>query len=164
VNATIGGGLRRGVRLGVDVGSVRIGVARCDPDAVLASPLVTVARDGRDVAAIAALAAETGAVEVVVGHPVSLSGAAGTAAAAASAYAAELAAAVAPTPVRLVDERLTTVTAHTRLAAAGRDARARREIVDQEAAVIILQGALDAERATGRAPGTLVAASAEAGS
>jgi putative Holliday junction resolvase len=150
---------RPGVRLGVDVGSVRVGVAACDPDGVLASPVETVARDPRadtDLTRIAALARELGAVEIVVGLPLSLSGKAGPAAATASDYAARLARTAGPIPVRLVDERLSTVSAHGNLASAGLGSRARRAVVDQAAAVIILQSALDAERATGRPPGEIV--------
>ena len=158
--------MRLGVRLGIDVGTVRVGVAVSDPDALLASPLETVARDsavtrgGRrdvpaDLARIAELAADHHAVELVVGLPLSLSGKPGAAAAAASDYAGELAAVVAPVPVRLVDERLSTVTAHDRLASAGKDSRARRRVVDQSAAAIILQSALDAERTSGKPPGEL---------
>jgi putative pre-16S rRNA nuclease len=151
-----GSGLRHGVRLGVDVGTVRIGVAACDPDGVLAAPLETIQRatsDRSDLARIAALAGELHAVEVVVGLPLSLSGSAGAAAAAAREYAGELAGALAPIPVRLVDERLSTVSAHGNLARAGLRSRARRDVVDQAAAVIILQSALDAERISGRPPG-----------
>lgn len=155
--------MRSGVRLGVDVGTVRVGVALSDPDAVLASPLETVARDRdrrrqvpADLARISQLAIEHQAVEVVVGLPLSLSGKPGAAAAAASDYARDLALAVAPLPVRLVDERLSTVTAHDRLASAGVGSRARRGVVDKAAAAIILQSALDAERASGCPPGRLV--------
>jgi putative Holliday junction resolvase len=152
-------GFRAGARLGVDVGSVRIGIAACDAAGVLASPVETVPRDPRrdtDLVRIAELAREAGAIEIVVGLPLSLSGKAGPAAAAASDYAARLARIVDPTPVRLVDERLSTVSAHGNLASAGLGSRARRAVVDQAAAVIILQSALDAERATGRPPGETV--------
>ncbi len=152
-------GLRAGVRLGVDVGSVRVGVASCDPAGVLASPVETVPRDPRgdaDLRRIAELAADREVVEIVVGLPISLSGKPGTAAATASDYATRLAAIATPTPVRLVDERLSTVSAHGNLASAGLGSRARRAVVDQAAAVIILQSALDTERATGRPPGELV--------
>ena len=147
------------MRLGVDVGSVRVGLAACDPAGVLASPVETVARDRRgdaDLARIAALARELEAIEIVVGLPLSLSGKAGRAATAASEYASRLAQITGPTPVRLVDERLSTVSAHGNLASAGLGSRARRAVVDQAAAVIILQSALDAERATGRPPGEIV--------
>jgi putative Holliday junction resolvase len=154
-------GFRAGARLGVDVGSVRVGVASCDSAGVLASPVETVPRDPRgdaDLRRIADLAAEFGVIEIVVGLPLSLSGKSGPAAATASDYAARLAAIVAPTPVRLVDERLSTVSAHGNLASAGLGSRARRAVVDQAAAVIILQSALDTERATGRPPGQLTEA------
>ena len=93
------------MRLGVDVGSVRVGVARCDPDGILATPVRTVARrrDGGDVAEIAAIAAEIGAKEVLVGLTRHLSGRHGESADAARGYAVRVAAAVAPLPVRLVD-------------------------------------------------------------
>jgi putative Holliday junction resolvase len=150
-------GLRPGARLGIDVGTVRIGVAGCDPAAVLAVPLETVLRrGGADLSRLAALAREHAAVEVVVGLPLSLSGARGPAAVSALAYARELAAAIAPVRVRIVDERWSTVSAHGQLRAAGIGSRARRNVVDEAAAVIILQGALDTERSTGRPPGEIV--------
>lgn len=151
--------MRRGVRLGVDVGSVRVGVATCDPDGVLATPVETVPRDtrsGNDQERIARLVEECSALEVVVGLPTALSGVRGPAAEAAVAYAVGIARRVAPVPVRLMDERLSTVTAHRSLREAGVRGRRRRPVVDQVAAVVILQGALDAERASGRPPGSLV--------
>ncbi|WP_226344807.1 Holliday junction resolvase RuvX [Agilicoccus flavus] len=157
--------MRTGVRLGVDVGSVRIGVACSDPDGILATPVATVpAGDGAPdpVAAVAALASgddpagRPPAAEIVVGLPRSLSGQEGPAAQTARAFAVRLAAAVRPVPVRLVDERLTTVDAQRHLRASGRSERTSRDVVDQAAAVVILQHALDAERASGRAPGEAV--------
>jgi len=158
--------MRAGVRLGIDVGSVRVGVAASDPGALLASPVETVPRanqraDGTaasrpDIARIAALVADHRAVEVVVGLPLSLSGARGPAAQIAINYAQEIAVAIDPVPVRVVDERLSTVSAHGQLASVGVASRARRAVVDQAAAVIILQSALDAERSSGRAPGEVV--------
>ncbi len=158
--------MRPGVRLGVDVGSVRVGLAACDPSGSVASPVQTLARDGgrrRDVSAIAAMVREREALEVVVGLPLSLSGGEGPAATLARRYADQLVSAVAPTPVRLVDERLTTVSAHQAMTASGRSGRRQREVVDQVAAVIILQAALDRERATGLPAGELVGAVAEPG-
>jgi len=148
--------LRPGIRLAVDVGAARIGVARCDPGGVLASPLATIRRGGGDLAEIASLAAEHRAIEIVVGLPTSLSGRPGRAAADARAFAAELAAAVAPVPVRLFDERFTTVLAHAALRERGRNSRERRPVVDQAAAALLLQGALDAERSTGDPAGELL--------
>ncbi len=140
-----------GVRIGVDVGTVRVGVAASDPGGILASPLATLARDARggaDLAKLARLVAEREAVEVVVGLPRSLSGRSGPAVAAATAYAAALAERVDPVPVRLSDERLTTVEATRRLAEAGTRGRKGRQVVDRSAAVLILQGWLDAARRT----------------
>ena len=151
---------RSGVRLAVDVGSVRIGVARSDPGGLLASPLTTVPRGRGDLAALATLAAEHAALEVIVGLPTGLSGRDGRAAAEARQFAAALAAVLAPRPVRLVDERFTTVLAHGALRSAGRDGRQRRGVVDQAAAALLLQSALDAERSAGRPPGELVPAGA----
>lgn len=151
--------MRSGKRLAIDVGSVRIGVASCDPDGVLATPLATVRRGRGDLDEIATLCAGQSAMEIVVGLPTSLSGKAGNAAAQARAFAAELAGRV-PVPVRLVDERFTTTIAHSRLAAGGRDARQRRGSVDKAAAALLLQSALDAERQTGDPAGELVGAEA----
>jgi putative Holliday junction resolvase len=147
--------VRRGVRLGVDVGDARIGVARSDASGLIATPVETVRRGGGDLARLAALATEEGAVEVVLGLPRSLSGGEGPAAAKARRFALELAGRLA-VPVRLVDERLSTVTAEAVLREQGRKGARRRAVVDQAAAVVILQNALDTERATGLAPGEVV--------
>jgi putative Holliday junction resolvase len=155
--------LRTGIRLAVDVGSTRIGVARCDPDGLLASPLATIRRGHGDLDSLASLADGEGAIEVIVGLPTGLSGRDGAAAAQARAFAAALAARLAPLPVRLVDERFTTVIAHDALRQGGRGSRARRPVVDRAAAALILQGALDTERTTGRPAGELVGASPGAG-
>ena len=149
--------VRPGVRIGVDVGSVRVGVAACDPAGLIATPVSTLSRGKGDLDALAALVAEREAVEVLVGLPTSLSGRAGPAAAAAEAYAGALAARV-PVPVRLVDERFSTAGAQRDLRSSGVDTRRGRSVIDQAAAVIILQGALDAERSSGLAPGRLVQA------
>jgi putative Holliday junction resolvase len=151
--------VRVGVRLGVDVGSVRVGVARSDPDGLLATPLVTLRRGRTDLAELAALAVEHAAIEVVVGLPRTLAGREGSAAAAATSYARRLAERLGPgVTVRLVDERLSTVAAQRDLRANGIDTRRGRKVIDQAAAVIILQGALDAERSAGKAPGQVLGA------
>jgi len=144
----------RGVRLGVDVGTVRVGVAISDPDGILASPLVTLSRDLRtdgnalpkDVAELVRLVAEHETVEVVVGLPVTLAGTESYAAIHARAYAEVLAHAIAPVPVRLADERMSTAVATRRLSERGVRGGRRRAVVDQAAAVEILQGYLDAAR------------------
>jgi putative Holliday junction resolvase len=155
--------VRQGIRLAVDVGSARIGVARCDPAGLLASPLATVRRGAGDLEAIAALVAEHEPIEVIVGLPVSLSGRDGQAAALARRFAGELAGRLAPVPVRLVDERFTTVQAHAALRQAGRDSRQRRPVVDKAAAALLLQGTLDAERNTGSPAGEVFGPAAGGG-
>ncbi|MEZ5094999.1 MAG: Holliday junction resolvase RuvX [Nocardioides sp.] len=149
--------MRSGVRLGVDPGQARVGVARSDP-AGFSPRRSRRCRGPGDVERIADIAAEEGAVEIVVGLPVSLSGREGPAAALARDFAAELAREVAPLPVRLCDERLTTVSAEAILRDRGHTGRSRRAVVDQAAAVLILQHALDTERGTGAAPGEIVKA------
>ena len=141
------------MRLAVDVGSVRVGVARSDPSGMLASPLEVVPHGRGDLDRLAELVAGHEALEVIVGLPTTLAGREGPAAAAAREVASALAARIAPVPVRLVDERFTTTTAHAVLRQGGKDSRARRQVVDQAAAAVLLQAALDAERATGRPPG-----------
>jgi putative holliday junction resolvase len=153
---------RQGVRLAVDVGSVRVGVARSDPGGVLATPLTVLASGPGAKAAraeLARLVVSEGVIEVIVGLPTSLSGREGAAAASAREFAADLAGRLASVPVRLVDERFTTTEAHDALRRGGKDARARRQVVDAAAAAVLLQAALDAERATGRPAGQLVPAS-----
>lgn len=145
--------MRRGVRLGVDVGKVRVGVARSDPDGLIAVPVETVQRRGDAgpaVDRIVAIAEELGAIEVVVGLPISLRG--DDTASTADARAVADLIAVRGLAVRLVDERLTTVSAQSALRASGRTTRGSRAVVDQVAAVILLQHALDAERARSAPP------------
>lgn len=139
----------RGRRLGIDVGSVRIGVACSDPDAILATPVETVRRDRANthLARLAELVAELQAVEVVVGLPRTLTDRTGPAARDAIHTADALARRIAPVPVRLADERLTTVSAQRSLRAAGVRAKGQRGIIDQAAAVAILQSWLDQRRA-----------------
>lgn len=153
--------MRPGVRIGIDPGDARIGVARSDPSGFLATPVETVRRGKGDLARIGRILAAEEAdgatvIEVVVGLPRSLSGSEGPAAAKVREFAGRLAARVAPVPVRLVDERMTTVSAEAMLRDQGRTGGKRRAVVDQAAAVLILQHALDTERATGAAPGEIV--------
>lgn len=142
--------------LAVDWGTVRIGLATCDPEGILASPYGTI-EQVRDLAAVRRRIAEIVADEevrvVVVGHPLSLDGSRGPAALAVEAQAAALAE-VLPVPVVLHDERLTTVTAHRLLAASGIDGRGRRRVVDRAAAAVLLQTWLD-----GGSPTNVTAAS-----
>ncbi len=136
----------RGVRLGVDVGTVRVGVSRSDPHGILATPVATLARDESgesDLDALRELVLELDVVEVVVGLPRTLRGAIGAAATAARTYGQLLSERVAPVPVVYIDERLTSVSANRMLAARGIREKARRSVVDQAAAVAILQVRLD---------------------
>jgi putative Holliday junction resolvase len=139
----------RGRRLGVDVGTVRIGVASSDPDGILATPVETVRRDRTDkhVKRLARLVTDMDVVEVVVGLPRTLAERTGPSAVDAIAVADALAARIAPIPVRLADERLTTVTAQRELREAGIKAKGQRAMIDQAAAVGILQTWLDQRRA-----------------
>lgn len=152
--------MRTGVRLGIDVGKVRIGVSRSDLHGMLATPVETVARseDAADRRRIAEIVGELGAFEVIVGLPLALSGARTASTADAVGFAESLASEVG-VPVRMVDERLSTVSATSALRASGRNTKKARPVVDQVAATIILQHALDAERATGRPPGDTVESS-----
>jgi putative Holliday junction resolvase len=130
-----------GAVLAVDVGTVRVGVAASDTGGVLASPVETVPAPGVD--RVVELVAERSAVRVIVGLPTSLSGKALSASAEmARAFAVQLEQRL-DVPVELVDERLTTVTAASQLRAAGKRGKAARKVVDQAAAVALLQGWLD---------------------
>lgn len=148
-------GFRPGVRLGVDVGTARVGVARCDRDGLIATPLETVARDEAAAARVLQLASDHDAVEILVGLPVALSGNETASTRDARSFAEALAGAT-TLPIRLVDERLSTVTAHAALRQSGRSQRKSRSIVDQVAAVVLLQHALDVEKSTGSPAGRLL--------
>lgn len=130
-------------------------MARSDPDGILAVPECTLARDARLIDELSRLAQDLGAAVIYVGLPLTLAGEAGSAARDAEALASELAAAVSM-PVRLIDERLTTVTAQQSLHSAGRSTRSSRQVIDQAAAVAILEHALAAERAGGTLAGRAV--------
>ncbi|HEV7897109.1 MAG TPA: Holliday junction resolvase RuvX [Planosporangium sp.] len=143
----------RGVRLGVDVGTVRIGVAVCDPDGILATPVATVSRDltqrneiPSDMVEIARLVREHEVIEVIVGLPVNLAGKEGPAAVSIRQYVETLKTVVDPVPVLFTDERMSTVIATRRLSDRGVRGRRQRAVVDQVAATEILQSWLDAQR------------------
>jgi putative Holliday junction resolvase len=147
--------MRPGVRLGIDVGTARIGVARSDLHGMLATPVETVARGAGDIARIRELVSEIDAVEIIVGLPLALSGRETASTGDAMEFAGLLSTAC-EVPVRLVDERLSTVSANSALRASGRNAKNSRSVVDQVAAVIILQHALDFERSADSPPGAVV--------
>lgn len=150
--------MRTGVRLGIDVGKVRIGVARSDRHGMLATPVETVARaatGSSDVDRLIALCLELEVVEIIVGLPLALSGARTASTEDASGFAERLFEA-AGLPTRMIDERLTTVSAQSALHANGRTTKSSRAVIDQVAAVILLQQALDSERASGNPPGIAI--------
>jgi len=147
--------MRPGARLGIDVGKVRIGVASSDPHGMLAIPVSTIARGDGDIARILEEATERSAIEIVIGLPLALSGADTASTRDARDFALRVAVA-GDIPVRMVDERLSTVSATRALQGSGRNSRQSRSVIDQVAAVIILQHALDVER-TGRSlPGAVI--------
>lgn len=169
--------MRSGVRLALDWGKARVGVAACDKGAILSFPVETVTLfEGKAAAAassrpievtgaefvralsrVAELVGEYEPIEVLLGLPVALSGREEVAASSMRTVADAVAARLAPTPVRLIDERLSSAAAHRHLSNAGKSNKNRRGIIDQAAAVAILDHALSSEKSTGTAPGELVA-------
>jgi putative holliday junction resolvase len=149
--------MRRGVRLAIDWGDARIGVAATDPEGVLAYPVKAVRAGEGEIKELAGVVAEYQPIEVLVGLPLSLSGGEGPAAVKARERAAGLAGAIG-VPVRLLDERLTTVTASQRLSEGGKPSKQQRKFIDAAAAVTILQHALAYEQSRGEPPGELVSA------
>ena len=146
----------QGIKLGVDVGTVRVGVALCDRDGILATPYKTLDRNPKknsDVRVIAGLVQELGAVQVIVGLPRTMKGEEHASARMATDYAellaGELESRGLDVPVCLVDERLSSVTAHRNLHEAGMSSRNHRKVVDQVAAAGILQHAIDMQKARG---------------
>jgi len=145
--------MRDGVRLGIDVGTVRIGVARSDSSGMLASPVTTVQRTDEDfLSQLVSHISELNAIEVVVGLPLSMSGAHSPSTEDALSVARALAAHTS-IEIRMIDERLTTVAALGAVKASGKSQKQSRSYIDQVAAVSILNAALDGERLTGRPPG-----------
>ena len=151
---------RPGVRLALDWGNARIGVAACDALGTLAYPVETIhqaADEAHVLAALRRLVAEYEPTGLVLGLPRHLKGGEGSSASTVRERAAWLAGLFPDADVRLVDERLTTVSAARDLRQAGKSARQQRRIIDQAAAVAILNYALELERHTGQAAGELVA-------
>ena len=150
--------MRSGARLAFDVGKVRIGVARCDAQAILSVPVMTLKRDrfGAELEEAADLIEEYDAIEAIVGLPRRMNGGSSASSEDARRWAHELAQLVTSVSVRLVDERLSTVTAHRELHESGRTEASFRKVVDQAAAVVILDQALDTERMTNAPAGELV--------
>jgi putative holliday junction resolvase len=150
--------MRKGRRLAIDVGTARIGLAVCDPDGILAFPLEAVRRREQpleSITEILAAVAEYSLLEVIVGDPVSLSGNQ-TASTTDARNFATLFSIASGMPVRLVDERLSTVSASANLRQSGRSSRDAKSLVDSASAVVILEAALRQESLTGEPSGFLV--------
>ncbi|WP_296138887.1 Holliday junction resolvase RuvX [uncultured Tessaracoccus sp.] len=143
-------------RLGIDWGKARIGVAACGARTTFAHPVATVPAGRDEFPALHAIVEEYEPTVVYVGLPINLRGEFGPAAEFVSAKAAELAARIAPVEVRLVDERMSTASASRSLGSVGRSTRSQRAIIDQAAAMEILQSAIDAEGRTGDVVGELI--------
>ena len=145
----------RGVRLAMDVGTVRIGVAKCDPDGMLAVPLETIVAGEQAIARAIELIRDQRPIVVYVGNPISLKGQATASTDAAIEFAQALVAEVSRSldigalSVRMIDERLSTVSAHRGLHEAGRTHKSSREVIDQAAAIVILEHALESEKRQG---------------
>jgi putative Holliday junction resolvase len=147
--------VRTGIRLACDVGKARIGIARSDPRGVLAVPLDAIKAGEDSHVRVRDLAVEYEVIEIIVGLPISMSGELGPAAEYTTAWVSLLAA-ISDIPIRLHDERLTTVQAQRGLHEAGRTTKSSRSIIDSASAVVLLQTCLDSERSTGVPVGTEV--------
>ena len=147
--------MRTGVRLACDVGKARIGIARSDPNGVLAVPLDAVKAGENSALLVRDIAVEYEAIEIIVGLPISMSGMLGAAAEYTHSWVDKLSA-VTDIPIRLHDERLTTVQAQRGLHEAGRTTKSSRSVIDRASAVVLLQTCLDSERSSGIPMGTEV--------
>ena len=145
--------MRQGRRIAIDVGDARIGVAVSDPAGMIATPVETVAAGKLAMDRLAAIVAEFEPVECVVGLPLSLSGREGPAAVKVRVFAGQLAERISPVPIRLFDERMSTITADSLLRHSAKSGAKKRSVIDQAAATVILQTALDTERTSGSVPG-----------
>lgn len=135
--------------LGIDVGEARIGLARSDDLGMLAHPLETVhVKEGNPLKRVAEVIAREKVETVVIGLPRNMSGTYGPAAEKAREFAKKLQE-LAPCAVKFWDERLSTVAAQKQLHEAGRNAKNSRSVIDQVAAVLILQGYLDSQSMLG---------------
>ncbi len=148
--------VRAGVRIAVDVGQVRVGIAKSDSAGILASPVGTYIREKNDFSGVFSLLKNQEVLEIYVGLPLNMDGTQGKSVQMAQRWARRIARKVAPIPVRMIDERLSSASAHRILQDAGRATITHRAVVDQVAAVIILEQALEYERLTGKIPGILV--------
>lgn len=137
--------------MALDVGSVRIGVAKCDAAGLLATPVTTISAGPDAVKQVLELVRELEVMCVYVGKPISLAGKDTASTASALEFARNIAVFLtdSKTQVRLVDERLSTISAQRGLHEAGRNVKQSRDAIDQAAAVVILEHALASERNSG---------------
>lgn len=147
--------MRSGRRLAIDVGKVRIGVAASDFHSILASGYETVSRETdlqSSISRIAEIILEVEPIEIYIGLPISLGGVQtqSTKDAIDFAKALELTTAI---PIRFIDERMTTITASNALILSGTSSKSGRKIIDQIAATVILEQALEIEKHSGAVPG-----------
>lgn len=150
--------MERGSRLAIDVGTVRIGLAVSDPDSIVSTPLPALVRSKllvESLQEILSLISENGVIEVYVGDPLSLSGVETASTQDARKFALQLAE-LTSVPVRLVDERLTTVTASSKLRLNGKNAKAAKSLIDSASAVEILEQALNVSKQSGKPAGLRV--------
>ena len=136
--------MQKGRKLGLDFGSTRIGVAICDPDGILATPYSTIPSGLDLISEITAICESEEIVAIVVGLPRSLNGEISHAANLVNDFIVELTSQLPDIPVLTFDERFTTTLASQALRASGRNAKEGRAVIDQIAAVNILQSYLDA--------------------
>lgn len=147
--------MRPGTRFALDLGESRIGVAKSDASGMLASPFGVYKTVEDWLSPFSQVLVEWEAIELLIGLPTDLEGNNGIAAQNVLERVAHIRTVLADVPIRLVDERFTTVTARRNLQAAGYNSRSDKTLIDAAAATVLLQGALDAERASGQPGGEM---------
>ena len=145
--------MRKGIRYAIDYGDQRIGLAKSDVDAIMAVPVATIKNDEFALKNLLEHLNETGYLDIYIGLPKHLSGVLGQSALKAQEFARKLSAEIDVDSIRMLDERLTTTSASARLQESGVNTRNQKSIIDQAAAVELLEFALDSEKRTGNIPG-----------
>jgi putative Holliday junction resolvase len=139
--------MQRGRRIAFDYGDVRIGVAASDADSILVSPITTLSTSSKNLLKeLSAIFEEISPIEIYVGRPTNLSGLDGSATSKAIDFSKELES-ITQIPVKLIDERMSTVSASKQLREAGKDAKHAKSVIDMAAAVAILEFAISVEKA-----------------
>ncbi len=150
--------MRSGRRLAIDVGKVRIGVAASDQHSILASGIETVPRESvlqDSVIRILEIIQEVEPIEIYIGLPISMNGHF-TESTRDAIHFAETLARTCQTSIRFIDERMTTVSATNALKLSGRSSKTGRKVIDQIAATVILEQAIEIEKLTGHVPGLAI--------